>query len=515
MIHLPAKLGAYQLLRALGTGGMATVYEAEHLGLQKRVAVKVLRPELAASADMRARFLREGIAASRIRHPHVVDITDVGESGGMPYLVMELLDGEPLTDVMERAAKLPVRRAVDILLPLLAALGDAHRAGVVHRDIKPDNIFLARTQQGHALPKILDFGISRLFGRSAAQLTAQSQILGTPDFMSPEQARGEEKVGPASDQFSMAVVLFECLTGALPHPADVSIVRVLRAVAFGEVIAPSAYEPAFDPALEAVLMRALAPLPEARFPSVEAFGTALLPFASPRGQAAFLALTGGHDIALEPEPVSGGIFLADPSARTPRAGGTSLDALRPTRVEAAAATHDAVDARATTVRPPPAGPVPAPARAVTAPVPSTRPPLSRNAPRWAVAMGAATLATVLVIVLGARWNQAPVEPRVEPLDTHAVLEAPALGAPVAGASPAAPTAAEAPVLDEVVVRATPSSAVIELGGVAVAVGEYRGAASSEPTLVTIHAPGFVRHQFLLHGTARREITLRAVSTGEE
>lgn len=501
-------LGAYRLLRALGAGGMATVYEAEHLGLQKRVAVKVLRPELAASADMRARFLREGVAASRIRHPHVVDITDVGEHDGTPYLVMELLEGESLADVIERATKLPVRRAVDIILPVIAALGDAHRAGVIHRDLKPDNLFLARNAQGQAVPKLLDFGISRLFGRSAAQLTTRSQVLGTPDFMSPEQARGEEKVGPASDQFSLAVVLYECLTGELPHPPDTSIVRVLRAVAFGAVIPPSAHEPIFDPQLEAVLMRALSPRPEDRFAAIEDLGRALLPFASARGRAAFTALTAHDDPGL-PEPVSGGIFLPNPSARTPRHGSLYPEASRPT-VEHGAPSHpapdppDPIDGRATTVRPAPllALDVAEPS-APTSPLPSAPPrgaPTFARAAGWAMLAVAATLVSVLAIIVAVRLTPMRADPSLVITPTTVMPSLAPTSAPIApGAVP----------IDEVVIQASPASAVIELDGVPVAVGAYRGAAPAGEALITVHAPGFVRRQFLLRGPVHREISLRA------
>jgi len=491
VISLPANLGGYRLLTTLGAGGMATVYEGEHLALQKRVAVKVLRPELAASPDMRARFLREGVAASRIRHPHVVDITDVGEHEGMPYLVMELLDGEGLDAVMERAGKLTVLRAVDILLPLLAALGDAHRAGVVHRDLKPDNIFLARTAQGHAVPKILDFGISRLFGRSAAQLTAQSQILGTPDFMSPEQARGEEEVGPASDQFSIAVVLFECLTGALPHPPDTSIIRVLRTVAFGEVIPPTAYVPDFDSDLEAVLMRALAPLPAARFPNIEDFGAALLPFATPRGRAAFVSLTARHELELEEEPVSGGIFLTDPIRRTPRRG-THVEPARAMLLSRVEPLHGVAPMRASEAL--------RSAPRVPAPPGSSR--WERMAPWWAVGAGAVALALVLVLVISDDFTRHADTPLAEVIVTPASVPLASVEARRVGAS-----ALER--VEDVVIRVVPSSAAIALGDVAVAVGEYRGPAPREETLVTVHAPGFVRHQFLLSGPVRREITLHA------
>jgi serine/threonine protein kinase len=154
--------GQYELVRRIGSGGMAEVYEAVHRGLKKTVAIKVLLPDVAENADLRARFLREGEAASRIQHPHVVDVTDVGEHEGVPFLVMELLSGDTLTRVIREHRQLSLARALDVLLPIAAALSEAHRKGVVHRDLKPDNIFIARTSGGKVVPKLLDFGVSKM-----------------------------------------------------------------------------------------------------------------------------------------------------------------------------------------------------------------------------------------------------------------------------------------------------------------------------------------------------------------
>ncbi len=141
-------LGRYEIKRQLGRGGMGAVYEALHRDLKKRVAIKVLSSALAANEEARQRFLREGEAASRIQHPHVVDVTDVGVDGAITYLVMEFLEGEDLAHRLVRDGALPVRDAVDVLLPICAGLTVAHEEGVIHRDLKPENIFLARRRQG-------------------------------------------------------------------------------------------------------------------------------------------------------------------------------------------------------------------------------------------------------------------------------------------------------------------------------------------------------------------------------
>jgi serine/threonine protein kinase len=157
-------LGRYEVRRQIGRGGMGAVYEAVHRDLKKRVALKVLSVALAANEEAKQRFLREGEAASRIRHPHVVDVTDVGTDGALTYLVMEFLEGEDLSRRISRGA-LTTQEAADIMLPVLAGVGAAHDEGVIHRDLKPENIFLARARHSSAVqPKVLDFGVSKLTG---------------------------------------------------------------------------------------------------------------------------------------------------------------------------------------------------------------------------------------------------------------------------------------------------------------------------------------------------------------
>src|SRR6476646_4742869 len=154
-------LGKYQVVRLLGEGGMGAVYEGVHVGIGKKVALKVMSPALAANADARARFLREAQLTSRVRHPHAVDVTDVGSDAGQTFLVMELLEGEDLASFIEWRGRLPLEQAADIMLPVSAAVAAAHDEGIIHRDLKPHNIFLSQTRDGAIVPKVVDFGSSK------------------------------------------------------------------------------------------------------------------------------------------------------------------------------------------------------------------------------------------------------------------------------------------------------------------------------------------------------------------
>lgn len=278
------ELGSYQITRRIGTGGMGEVYEAVHTKLRKRVALKTLRQTLARSGEARARFLREGETASRLRHPHVVDITDVGEADGVPFLVMELLEGESLSALVRRLGSLSPQAAVDIMLPVIDAVAVAHEHSVVHRDLKPDNIFLAQSHISGTLPKVLDFGISKvLSGGNVPNLTATSSFLGTPFYMSPEQARGDKDIDGRSDQYSLAVVLYETLTGQQPHASrGDSLMQLVHAIARGDFPTPRSLRPELPPELEAIILRAMSLQPLDRYDSMRSLGAALVPFASDR-----------------------------------------------------------------------------------------------------------------------------------------------------------------------------------------------------------------------------------------
>jgi serine/threonine-protein kinase len=278
----PRSFGQYRVVRRIGSGGMATVFEAEEERLGQRVAVKVLHKHLLARAGATERFLREGRAVARIRHPHVVQVLGVGPDE-MPYLAMELLDGEDLGARLERAGRLEVRAALDVVLPTLAGIAAAHDAGVIHRDLKPSNIFLSRLA-GRQWPKVVDFGISKVV--TAEELTASDAVLGTVAYMAPEQARSVRGASFSSDQYSMAVVLYECVAGALPF-SGAGVFDLVQAIMTAPVVAPSQVAPDVPAALDAIILRAMDRDPEKRFASIRAFASALLPFASESAQHAY------------------------------------------------------------------------------------------------------------------------------------------------------------------------------------------------------------------------------------
>jgi serine/threonine-protein kinase len=278
----------YRLTRLIDQGGMAIVYEAENVRLRNlRYAVKVLRRRWIpdgepASADGFARFQREAEIISSLRHPNIVRVLDFDRTDdGHPFLVMELLEGEDLDTQLKRVGRL----APLDLAPILTAVGDAlqaaHDRGVVHRDLKPANIFLARGEDGATVPKLVDFGISKDL-ESKRQVTLQGQVLmGTPSYMSPEQARGEiHDVGPASDIFSLATVVYRCLSGQRPFDGSDAI-EIRRAVCSSEPRPLSSLVPELPPEIDAVLGRAHAKDRAARYARVEDLVQALVPLLAP------------------------------------------------------------------------------------------------------------------------------------------------------------------------------------------------------------------------------------------
>jgi serine/threonine-protein kinase len=277
--------GKYRLERVLGSGGMGVVYEATHLGIDRRVAIKVLVDGDRASERRRRRFRREALSAGRLRSPHVVRIVDVDETPqGRPYIVMEHLEGHDLAVELRRRGRLPVSEAVDWVLQAASAIAEAHDSGVVHRDIKPANLFLARDGRSISL-KVLDFGIAKMNTEPGDEpLTATSGRMGTPLYMSPEQIRGARTAGPRSDIWSLGVVLFELLAGQPPFGGDTPFAVTL---AITTEAAPSltSQRPDVPPALEAALQTALAKDPNERWPSAREFAEALTPFGRFRAHA--------------------------------------------------------------------------------------------------------------------------------------------------------------------------------------------------------------------------------------
>ncbi|MCZ7679768.1 MAG: serine/threonine protein kinase [Sandaracinaceae bacterium] len=209
--------GKYRVDRLLGRGGMGAVYVATNLVLEKQVALKVMGGGFLANPDWVQRFFREGVAASKVRHPGVVSVFDAGEHDGAPWMAMELLEGESLRERLARSGRLGVEELLPIARQVLGALAAVHAVGVVHRDLKPDNIFLERTAEG-LRAKVLDFGIAKE-AHAITSLTATGAIIGTAHYLAPEQARDSRVVDARTDIYAFGVILFECLSGLMPYEA--------------------------------------------------------------------------------------------------------------------------------------------------------------------------------------------------------------------------------------------------------------------------------------------------------
>ena len=258
--------GKYRLTRLLGDGGMGSVYEAEHAVLGTRVAIKVLHPELAGRSGLVERFLQEARVAAQIRSPHVVHVTDVDRtSDGHAYIVMDLLEGEPLSSVLDRQHKLTTAVACEYTLQILAALEAAHALGVIHRDLKPENVFVTFLA-GRPVLKLIDFGIAKARRTELPQkkLTVAGVVMGTAEYMAPEQARSADKVDGRADIYAAGVMLYEMLAGVRPVSGDDARVIALK-VEHGEVTPLVKVAPQVPGELAGLVHRAMAARPELRF----------------------------------------------------------------------------------------------------------------------------------------------------------------------------------------------------------------------------------------------------------
>lgn len=271
------QLGQYRLKRRLGSGGMGEVYLAEHQMMKRPCAVKLIRPEKAGDPRMLARFEREVRATAKLSHWNSIDIYDYGRTAdGTFYYVMEYLPGHNIGEIVEQYGTIPPGRAVYLLDQVCAALAEAHGIGLVHRDIKPANIFCAYRGGVFDVIKLLDFGLAKptMDGQNDAQLTMAGTVTGSPLFMSPEQASGEDTIDARSDIYSLGAVMYYMLTGRPPFNAD-NPLKVMIAHASQEVVPPRQINPEIPAELEEIVLRCLEKDPEHRFQDIPSLRTAL------------------------------------------------------------------------------------------------------------------------------------------------------------------------------------------------------------------------------------------------
>jgi serine/threonine-protein kinase len=320
--------GKYRLMRPLGSGSMGSIWAAWQAGIERAVAIKVMSPELLASPLARTRFEREMAATGRLRTPHVVQLYDHGLEGDAPYLVMELLEGEDLGERLKRTGRLPLDEAARIGAQIAAALRSAHEAGIVHRDLKPANVFLAK-QDGAEIVKVIDFGIARFMNQGdgpGGASTRTGNAVGSPHYMSPEQAQGLKTVDHRSDLWSFGVILFRAVTGQLPFPGK-DILAVIQRLWSEEAPAPSTVAADLGPSVDRFFARALARDPNARFQSADELSLAFAELgrdaASPASSGATFAVAATQSalapLAPAPAPPSS---LPAPTA-PPRAAKTN------------------------------------------------------------------------------------------------------------------------------------------------------------------------------------------------
>ncbi|MFO0645542.1 MAG: protein kinase [Polyangiales bacterium] len=472
--------GRYEVVRLLGEGGMGAVYEALHAELGRRVAVKVLRPEFSADRVAVERFRAEARTASELRHRNVVEVTDFGDDGGRLYLVMELLDGESLQALLDREGPLDAEVALKLVDPVLTALAWAHARAVVHRDVKPDNVFLARIPgEPEPVAKLLDFGIARGARADGVKLTQTGVMLGTPAYMAPEQAWNSAPLTPSADQWSAAAMLYEMLSGRIPHQCDALSELVARRVS-QDPDDLATLRPSLPPKLCAVVMRALSREVSARFPSIEAFAEALRDTAS--------------DVAAPSPPVTAPPVTAPPVTAPPV---TAPPITAPPRAPGLDATAEAPLAP---VDPPPPEPPPAvpppdapPAQPPIEPI--ARDPVAEREPpppppAWH--RFAAALAAMSVIAVTAFALRRAESPHTQPATPTRVTRDAAI--------------------DEVVftVHVTPASARITVDGAYVGVGHaaVRRPRSGERHDLRVEAPGFAPHLDVLRADTDQTLTLQ-------
>ncbi len=436
--------GKYQIVRLLGEGGMAFVYEAAHQRLQQRVAIKVLTPEFARDPELVSRFEREARAVARLRTKHVARVMDVDTTPeGVPYIVMEFLEGRDLDAELGARTRLPLGESIDYVLQACAGMLEAHGMGIVHRDLKPANLFLADEREGNGrVVKVLDFGISKVVGEST-RLTGAGAVMGTVMYMSPEQLRAQPNVDTRADIWGLGVILYELIAGRPPwegHSHQIAAAIVGQAPPDIRTFVP------VPDAVAAALVTMLQRDPARRFPSVREVIAALAPFAPPGSIGAGVA----EQVALG-QSGSRARLMQLPQRTIPMSS-------RPSELEAAVAAARAARGQGSYT-----APISRPAPAVVDPGPrSAPPPLSeggRSRTRlmliFAVTIGIVFAAGVVLIAVSV-YKPLRLQPPPPPMTAEDA-------APSAHASAEPPPIVSAPPADSrpVITAAPPSTGTVD------------------------------------------------------
>ncbi len=377
-------LGPYRIVGEVGRGGMATVYKAHQAALSRYVAIKVLPEFFATEPGFLERFQQEAVAVAQLRHPNILAVFDYGETDGVTYIVTEFVAGGTLAEQMGQP--LPLEYVAEIMQPIAGALDYAHRRGVLHRDIKPSNVLL----QHDGTPVLSDFGLAKMMMSTAKRITQSGMIVGTPEYMSPEQCAGQD-LTPATDQYSLAVIAYEALTGRVPFTAETPL-AVLMAQMQNALPPPRTINPDLSDGIAAVLLKGLAKEPSDRYRSCHLLVRALT----------------DSDRAPAPAPAPTGAPTPPPSY-PPIPAPTPAPAPAPTPPPAAAVTpppqpppYYSPTPQTPPNLPPPPQPAHQPQPYYQQPAPAWQPPAARpktGSPTWLIVLLASSLALTLFFAL--------------------------------------------------------------------------------------------------------------------
>ncbi len=312
--------GKYELLGQIGKGGMGVVYEARHTKLGQRVALKFLLPQALEHADAVMRFEREARAAAKLTSPHIVRVADIGKTAaGLPFIVMEFLEGYDLAVALKDKGTLPYPEAVDWIMQACTAMAEAHAGGVVHRDLKPSNLFLAMQPSGPPIVKVMDFGISKMV-LEGDELTQTETTLGTPQYMAPEQVLSSKSIDHRADIWSMGVVLYKAITGQYPFRGD-GAAQMAVAIATTAPRHVSDADPSIPKGLADAIMRALARHPSDRFQDMASFAQAISAYGT-----GVIPVTTNNSVSVATAPSSPSLDVLRPSFQDNESATNIVDA---------------------------------------------------------------------------------------------------------------------------------------------------------------------------------------------